>query len=229
MDDRRFDDLTKLLGRRASRRAVFKGIATTALAAVVGRAALSEQVASAAPPTQGGVKQRVKKYCNAAGQACKNSLNPTRRCCYRCSGSGKQATCCEAKGYACSDDGQCCDGRICRDPNLSDGVHLKGCFDSGTLPVGAECRVDGECATGVCASGACCDPTAVCNADPYIPGSGECCDPSSEVCTTDDGCCPFASVCYNNRYGTTSCCDPETQACIDVAPQSGDYRCVPWP
>lgn len=179
MDDRRFDDLTKFVGRRASRRAVVKGAVATALAAVFGRAAGGDDAAEAAFIQRGGVKQRVRVFCNQAGQPCKNSLNPTRRCCYRCAGSGKNARCCEAEGYACTQDGQCCDGLICRDPNLFDGVSLKGCFRRGELPSGATCLDDGECASDSCVAGACVECTVV--------GAMECLEDSSGFRTCDHG------------------------------------------
>lgn len=212
MDDRKFDSLTRFIGARASRRAVVKGAAAAALAAVLGRSAGDDNVAEAAVIQQGGVKQRVRVFCNQAGQKCKDSLNPTRRCCYRCAGSGSNAKCCEAKGYACTTDSQCCDGRICRDPNLSDGVNLKGCFDSGDLPVGAECLDSAECASGGCIEGSCCAPENICNDDPYYPGSGQCCDPYTESCTVD-GCCPYWNECYGQ------CCDPYSEVCDSYAQQ----------
>lgn len=178
MEDRRFDDLTKLVGRRASRRTVVKGVAAALAAAMLGRA-VGDNVAEAAVIQQGGVKQRVRAFCNQAGQPCKNSLNPTRRCCYRCAGSGKHATCCEAEGYACTQDQQCCDGLICRDPNLSDGVNLKGCFQWGDLPAGAQCIESGECATDSCVEGRCAECT--------VEGAMECLEDASGFRTCDHG------------------------------------------
>jgi hypothetical protein len=206
MDDRKFDDLTRFIGRRASRRAVVKGAAAAALAAVFGRAAADDNTAEAAILIQGGVRQRVRVFCNQAGQKCKNSLNPTRRCCYRCNGSGSNAKCCEAEGYACVVDSDCCDGRICRDPNLTDGVNLKGCFDGGDLPVGAECLDNSECSSNACAEGACCDVANFCDVDPYDPNAGQCCDPYTELCTSE-GCCPLELECNGQ------CCDPYTETC----------------
>jgi hypothetical protein len=234
MDDRRFDDLTKFVGHRSSRRAVVKGAAAAALAAAFGRAARGDDTAEAAIYRQGGVKQRVRVYCNQAGQKCKDSKNPTRRCCYRCNGSltNPNSRCCENEGFACINDSYCCDGRICRDPDLFDGVNLKGCFDGGDLEYGAECQESNECSDNNCLNGICCDEEHtceygntcctpdeacteesccplenVCITDPYDPSSNECCDQYTEQCTNEDGCCPNALTCYNYVYNTTECCD----------------------
>ncbi|RIK45242.1 MAG: hypothetical protein DCC58_07040 [Chloroflexi bacterium] len=233
MEDRKFDDLTRFIGRRASRRAVVKGAAAAALAAVFGRAAGGDaDVAEAAVPQQGGVKQRVKGFCNAAGQLCKNSINPTKRCCYRCAGTGKNAKCCEAEGYACTQDSHCCDGRICRDPNLFDGVNLKGCFNSGSLNYGGQCTSSSDCngldcvGAGICCTpeqiceggstccapdegcveDSCCPVENICDVNPYDGTAAQCCDPYSEVCTAD-GCCAYENLCGDE------CCDPYTEYC----------------
>lgn len=219
MDDRKFDDLTRFVGRRTSRRALVKGAAAAALAAVLGSATNDGNVAEAAVYEQGGVKQRIRVFCNQAGQLCKNSLNPTRRCCYRCGPGNK---CCEAEGYACTKDSQCCDGLICRDPDLSDGVNLKGCFAGGELNPGAECLENAECESESCIDGACCSTESICIVDPYNPDSNECCDPDTEVCTTEHGCCPSALVCYDHFSGTSECCDGYHQVCID----RGRFICV---
>lgn len=224
MDDRTFDDLTRFIGKRASRRAVVRGATAAALAALFGPAATGDRNnAEAMVSTQGGVKQRIRSFCNQAGQACKNSLNPTRRCCYRC-GPGKR--CCEAHGYACTQDSHCCDGRICRDPNLADGVDLKGCFVSGELEVFAECEHDSECASFNCVSGVCCTPEQTCE------GGNTCCSPD-EACI-QDGCCPIEQVCDVDAYDgfAAACCDPYTEGCsmwgcCPLANLCGDECCKP--
>jgi hypothetical protein len=226
MDDRHFDDLTKFVGRRASRRAVVKGAAAAALAAVIGRATRGDNAAEAAIYQQGGVKQRVRVYCNQAGQKCKDSKNPTRRCCFRCNGSLNNANsrCCEDEGFACIQDSHCCNGLICRDPNLSDGVNLKGCFVSGELQPGSECLGGAESATSTCESGECCDFENACILDSYDPNNNQCCDAYVETCT-NEGCCPIEQACPS-LFGLGACCDPYTETC-EFSPTFGDYFCIP--
>ena len=127
--------------------------------------------------------------------------------------------CCEAEGYACTKDSQCCDGLICRDPDLADGVNLKGCFVGGELNPGAQCLDNAECASGSCNFGICCDPANLCVADPYDPASAECCD---QQCT-DEGCCSFANACFG--LNGSQCCDGYLEYCQYDLP-SGDYYCT---
>lgn len=242
MDDRKFDNLTRFIGRRASRRAVVKGAAAAALAALFGRAADDDNVAEAAVYEQGGVKQRIRVYCTQAGQTCpSSSLNPTRRCCYKC---GPNKKCCEAEGFACIYDSHCCNGLICRDPNLADGVNLKGCFVRGTIDYFGQCVSSGDCETNSCIGGVCCTPEQtceggstccapdeacvqdgccpvenICDLDAYDGQSAECCDPYSETCTYD-GCCPNHLACDGQ------CCDGYTERC-DYDPYLGYSYCAP--
>jgi hypothetical protein len=207
VDDRKFDDLTRFIGKRASRRAIIKGAIAAGLAAAVGRGVEGENVAEAAVLTRGGVKFRVKQFCTAAGSACRNTINPTRRCCYRCNNSTKK--CCEAKGYSCRYDSDCCDGRICRDPDLTDDEVVKGCFDPGTLLFGAECIDSSECESDVCTAGTCCTEDKTCNF-----GYGEECCGIDEECV-QNACCPAANVCDLDFYDAQGpeCCDPYTESC----------------
>jgi hypothetical protein len=176
MEDRRFDALTKLVGRQVARRALVKGVAASALAAVFGRA-VGDHVAEAAVLTRGGVKFRVKQMCTAAGSPCRTTSSPSRGCCYRCNSATKR--CCEASGYACRSDSDCCDGRICRDPDTFDDEAVRGCFDAGELPYGAQCLDGGECASGACVTGVCVD----CAED----GAMVCMEDSSGFRTCDHG------------------------------------------
>src|SRR6186997_1000095 len=98
MDDRRFDDLTKLVGRRASRRTVLRAALAGAIASVfgasVGEAALST------------VKTRP-RLCIQPGQPCgRPGVDPSRDCCYKCNSTTH--ACCEDIGYLCSVDSDCC-------------------------------------------------------------------------------------------------------------------------
>ncbi|RIK44173.1 MAG: hypothetical protein DCC58_08615, partial [Chloroflexi bacterium] len=97
MDDRRFDDLTKLVGRKASRRAVIKAAIAGAIASIFGSG-----VAQAALSP---IKTRP-KTCIQPGQPCgRPGIDPSRDCCYKCNATTKK--CCEDLNYVCTKDADC--------------------------------------------------------------------------------------------------------------------------
>lgn len=132
MDGQRFDDLTKTLVERPSRRGVLRGLAAGAVAAVFGGTAARRAAAQVDPARTQLVCANQTTLCNRRGdtatrcggrQACSCALlaNGDRRCVFNSRGCPKRTEC---------DNNRDCDaGEVC--------ISVAGCCRSDTGAVRA--------------------------------------------------------------------------------------------
>jgi hypothetical protein len=235
MQDWRFDDLTRSLGKATSRRGVLKGLLGGLVGLVVGGSAAAPAAAGVAP-TGGCSPQSCRERalqdqinCNRAchALACKRGVGPDGRSnlCLSC-----LATCLvnfEIAAHECREDGcsggeQCCSGH-CSDVRFDPN----NCGSCGhACPAGSTCD-GGECS--------CSDDKTNCN--------GQCidtqfdhdnCGGCGNACTGCQTCiegqctdsCGSDGYCCNNDHCVSSKCTPpkvfEPSQCKCICPLGGD-------
>jgi hypothetical protein len=186
LSDERFDQLTRLLGQRRSRRSVLKGLAAAMVASVgAARGALAQI---------GGPRCKLTTQPCSAGSEC-------------CSGycDDELGTCCLPEGNVCRDDSHCCGGLTCRGQRC---LPVGGEDDV--------CDSDADCAGDlVCCGDVCVDPDTFCPGEldfvececVCLDGEqcGEACCGDDEVCDEELGCVP--AICPGEPWT----CPPENQ------------------
>jgi len=215
VDEQRFDDLTRRLASRRSRRSLLRGAIAAALASAAGARPVRRVIADSEPDSDRDHDRG--RGCKRAGKNCKND----GQCC---------------SGLICGDNGSCQPG--CRidgatvAPGLDPANPCRACApdvatEGWTLTApGATCREGDACTgpalcdgAGRCVEGepvACeqatdrcrasqgtCDPVAGCVYDLLPPGT--LCD-ESDPC--NPGYCDESGACV-----TSPVCDPECQVC----------------
>lgn len=215
MDGQRFDDITRSLASKASRRQVLKGIAG-GIAGVIG-ATFGRTAALAAP-------NRCAVFCSqffskgpaaaACRQACKRCDADLSRLCIGPTG----AACCEPEAFCCiAVTGE----EHCVTP-CPEGTFLD--FET------CECRpfvacVD-ECADNVCGV----DPLAVCGENPLtgtclcaetVTGPCACVQPiCGDFCDPADPVCPEGYVCINEQCCGYTTCVPLCETSLELSAAS---------
>lgn len=215
--DDRFDELTKTLGKTASRRTVVKGVLAAALGGLLARAGSDNAEAF-----------RGRRGCGRVGQDC-GGTNPG--CCVGLT-CGDDDLCCVADNQPCIEDSDCCAGDVCRPY----GAFSYRCQAPGL--VGEQCAEDLDCAGGIaCTAGVCCNAdgdTCVADADccsgACDPYSGTCllstgvpcsddaacasgvCDSYTGACS--EGCLADGALCGNDFDCCSNACDPYTGTCL---------------
>lgn len=164
MNDATFDNLTRLLGSRPSRRQVLKGIAGGGTLAVAGMTRVVENAAA---------------QCLEDGQACTAG---TECCGGACSASlGVCVTMdeCVADGDPCTDGSECCGGAC--SASLGVCVTMDQCVADGD-----PCTDGSECCGGACSAsmGVCVTMDGQCLADGQACSAGaDCCSGNCDATT----------------------------------------------
>jgi hypothetical protein len=214
MEERRFDDLTRVLGAARSRRQVFRGLLGGVAAALVGRS-LIPSLAEAAP--FGGCSRQACERratsdwltCNAScnNVACGgHSLRGEPNVCLGCLGAcifnyEIAVRGCRASG--CSGGEQCCNGN-CADLRF-DANNCGAC--------GHVCHPGEICAGGVCECG---DNGTICNGqcvDTQLDSHN--CGSCGHVCDTCKTCVGGTCVDVDCGLGKICCHDQ----CVDTCPE----------
>ena len=221
--ERRFDDLTKVLGRHASRRTVFKAVIAATLGSVLPRFAARDEAADAAG--------NIRPACLRTGQSCSLHDNPAHTPC--CSGVCDPVTqqCRLTQNSSCLDDPDCVSGTVCR-PNPA-GLGAR-CLPPGGL--GAKCAEHDDCASGFC--------------DPYTHTCTNHCTGNTGACSANAQCCsgicdalshtciahllPLGAACAANEDCATGICRGGTcqvagvagQVCDENADCASGYLCA---
>jgi hypothetical protein len=212
MDDSRFDQLTRLVARGASRRAILKGLlglgaAVSSAEGVDARPVRTRPtIPPPPPPTTSPPTTTTAVPCPGQDQCPGSTL-----CCPTgtCARAGNQAICCDGTdgngtvvcGFDCCDtEDQCCDGECCPDET----VCLARVFGEGPF-VEEEvcCPIELTCRDIASGEGLCCD--------------GECFDPEggvvpAQVLNPDFLCCPAGGTVCEGGFETL-CCQGDTPQC----------------
>jgi len=158
MDDQRFDNLARVLGRGTSRRTALKGITGAAAGGALAALGLARGAERASAQSCGaeGV------YCTSGGNCCSGVCSA-----YYCTApDASPASTCHDDGGPCASGGDCCSGNCdsaagsCFTPAASTGG--SNCYaDGGVCVAGRDC-CSGNCdgTTGYCFTPAAADTTA---------------------------------------------------------------------
>jgi hypothetical protein len=194
MTDSRFDELTKGLGERASRRAVVKTLGALALGGLLSRTRGDSAAAQA------------RQTCARLHQDCSSSACCPHLAC-------ENGACCRPTNETCYQDSDCCTGNICRsNPSGLGGRCLP------PAGVGEACVVDTDCATGYC------DPysltcTDFCTPDGFYCAAGtDCCSAACDITASQCVVClPSGANCGPYPYDCInfSCCSGDYSYCYN--------------
>ena len=205
VDGQRFDQFTRLIVTRPSRRQVFRALFGGVVAGLVGNRT----------PALAG------ETCNERGQLCGGSDG---ECCEGlfCDIDGSErceVVVCLEQGKVCQTDGDCCEGLFCPSDQLDCEPIPAGCAAEGE-----ECAVDADCCDDfICPANrlVCEAPAPVCVAD------GDVCTDDSECCEgiCCAGACRAIECCIDEADPNARC--PEGTACsegvcVDVSASCGD-------
>ena len=254
MDGSRFDELTRAMALKASRRASLKsGLALLTGGLMAGNGAIAEARRSSstttAPPAvcPEGMTDCGGECCDA-GMGCCGGV-----CCSQEQCGWQSAVCCPAETAVCGAD--CChEGQDCCDTECCDGVcygeerccpHGQEICDGSCCAPGQSCCGDG-CCDGVCANqgqtccatgnvcnDSCCDGGQTCCGDGCCAGTcteqGHLCCENVDVC--NDSCCVQGQSCCGDgccdgtcTNGNTTCCTSEN-VCNDGCCEDGQNCC----
>ncbi|MBX3069219.1 MAG: hypothetical protein KF883_01825 [Thermomicrobiales bacterium] len=249
MDDRRFDDLTRVFASGVSRRSLVKWIggvlgggAAVAVHQKTQAAGLGEDCTTNADCdpyllclSDGDGTSSCRNNCQT-GVDCSSSGDPSccTRCCGGCDETGSCSAACSVDGHLCQPGGghpywfDCCSG------TCDDTAHV--CLSC--LATSHDCTSDAQCCSGTCESGGCCHilgdtcPGGGCCGDLNCE-SGQCCAPAGIACGTSDDCCT-GLVCDNGfcAVDEPSClaigdtCAESSECCSQVCDPDGGSCCV---
>ncbi|MEA2513949.1 MAG: hypothetical protein QOJ59_3436 [Thermomicrobiales bacterium] len=230
MDSQRFDDITRLLASRATRRVAIKTLAAAVGASVLARVGTGGLLAQ-----QGPAKCRRSRDCPIAESYCET----TSGLC--CDVDRRRTACCRedqvASQTSTSQEGnyyQCCPGGS--DPvALGSNPGRPRCCAAGTTCRAADkcCKpdqvcahADGEgkgrcCPTGSASDlcdGKCCANNGICASD---GGRKQCCPAGSHTELVAGKCCPGDRVVATGSDGSKRCCPAGSKT------QLADGRCCP--
>ncbi len=187
MDGKRFDDLTRRVGKGHSRRSILKsllGVGSVAAGAVTVPAATDARTSRSRPT----VPPPANPSCPLPMQMCGD----------QCCGEGlcKEGVCCpNPTDILCS--GLCCQSGLCSASGSCCDIGDRVC-GSICCPASSECSVSGN-------QDSCCDPTT------SYPCGLECCSEPGQCC--DGECCDSGAVCLAAIFGLEEYCCPIEQTC----------------
>jgi hypothetical protein len=250
VDDRRFDEIAKLLAGSVSRRSTVRS-ASSALGAMFGLLGLTESEAG-------------KKKGKRKGKGKKKRCSGSRKCGKACCGKG-QFCCDDARKVCCADNAECCNlgsgtGSCCSPPNRCakpigndaapfeccpperqfTGFGVIRCCPGGTRSLGTEissddgpCCPEGKyCSTSQTGGKCCPDVAPIC----LNRGTGQCCNEDAACGTT---CCSgeFGDCCNGQCWDSNQgpwtpcgsfCCWKGTECCAGgVCCDPATHVCVP--
>ncbi|MGA7669313.1 MAG: hypothetical protein WBW04_02760 [Nitrolancea sp.] len=228
MQDWRFDDLTRTLGRATSRRGVFKGLLGGLGAAIIGRSLPSQEVAAASCSTseyQACLANASDQY-SALKSNCSTTDGPP------IGGSicllfatlwySRAIERCRRQFSNCPPGDMCVNNRCCRPGN---------CCEDGEVSCPAPGGAGGVCcpAGSTCCAGGCCPAENVCCLEFNLSGFSGFFNPSaSQVCAdlqTNSKHCGSCQnhcgdqPCTNGKCGCGDCAhwDPNNRQCVPLA------------
>lgn len=239
MQEWRFDNLTRTLGKATTRRQVLKGLAGGLAAAMVGRAAAPKPAAAATGHC--GDNKSCRNEAATAYQTCRANGGTWWVCTQQA--VTKFKTCWDSP---CPEGQQCC-GFNCVDwqtDRNNCGWCGHSCYDPHAICVDGRCVCPDEFIQCEGGSGliTCCPPDTTCSTDLFGPAiCKQNCDPECPICQScDDGQCGIATdmdgvpcgpnkVCCNGQCvsGTECVCEalPDGATC-DTDKVCCQYQCV---
>jgi hypothetical protein len=217
LDDKRFDQLARMVGKGASRRSIIKGLLGLGGSAIAGTVVTNDADARFVG-TRPTIPPPPPPACPSGQAKCNGICCPYGRCfdgvCCPDAGSTRcGAGCCPA-GRQCTTDGDCCpagqdacgaiccpDGTCARSGN-TDICCVVTAQNPGAFLCGLEC-----CASELqCCDGECCPAGTVCLTRLFPEGpfvEEEICCPIARTC--DNRCCPEGQVCCPGTAGNLVC------------------------
>jgi hypothetical protein len=208
MDHERFDDLTRALATSTSRRQFLKTLAGGAAGGLLALLGIGEAAAD--------------DTCKPNGKKCRKNA----QCCSNNCVSGTCAACPSGQRLcngSCIPQNDCCTNADCASDQIcQNGTCVTPCTANGGI-----CGGDGDCCSGNCSNGFCCDPGQV------GLSNGSCATPCS---STADCSCSARSSCQQDTSGVRYCLNadaPPTDPCATNGECDQGYYCynlgVCWP
>lgn len=240
MDDRRFDALTRLLGKGGSRRRILGSLlgigGAVALGGLTSPAKTDAARRPTSPPTPPGCPGQ--QVLDGSDCVCPNGLSTCGPDCCTPNGSGaEQSVCC---------DNACCFGTCygeelcCPYPRQWCDATGECCPDGTLCCAGIGCRAECACVPSTCEVGQCgevsdsCDGTLNCgDCDPgFVCSNGQCVD-DFNTCREDENAClesgshcgSGSCSCYPRLEGGTVCVDYFDDDSDDCGWCGGDSEC----